>query len=139
MLIDPSQRRSLGEDECLRLLSSATIGRIVYTANALPAIQPVHYVLDRGRIIIRSDGTPKLAAPGRHDVVAFEVDDLSPATGGWSVTVLGWANAVDDPAEIGRLDTLPFRPWVPDDPCGTYITIDTALVTGHQLQHMSAP
>lgn len=137
MLIDPSQRRSLGEDECLRLLGSATVGRIVYTANALPAIQPVHYVLDHGRIVICSDGTPKLAAPGRHDVVAFQVDDLTVGTGAWSITVLGWANAVKDPAEINRLNGLPLRPWVPNDAQGTYITIDTALITGHQLDHVA--
>ncbi len=139
MLIDPSQLRSLDEDECLRLLGSATVGRIVYTANALPAIQPVHYVLDRGRIVIRSDGTPKLAAPGRHDVVAFEVDDLTAGPRAWSVTVLGWANVVNDPAEITRLDGLSLRPWVPDRPHATYITIDSALITGHQLDHIVAP
>jgi nitroimidazol reductase NimA-like FMN-containing flavoprotein (pyridoxamine 5'-phosphate oxidase superfamily) len=136
MLIDPSQRRRLAEEECLRLLSGATIGRIVYTANALPAIQPVHFVLDQGRIVIRSDGTPKIVASGRHDVVAFQVDDLTVPTGGWSVTVLGWANVVDDPTEISRLDTLP---WVADHPQSTYITIDTAIIIGQRMNHNTAP
>ena len=39
----------LSRAECLRLLATATIGRISYTRQALPAMEPVNFALHYGR------------------------------------------------------------------------------------------
>lgn len=36
---------SLDRTECLRLLSHGVIGRVIYTAEAMPAARPVNYAL----------------------------------------------------------------------------------------------
>ncbi len=40
--------------ECLRLLASAQIGRIVYSDQALPAVQPVDFVVDDEAVVVRT-------------------------------------------------------------------------------------
>jgi nitroimidazol reductase NimA-like FMN-containing flavoprotein (pyridoxamine 5'-phosphate oxidase superfamily) len=82
---------TLTHEECLRALSTGSVGRVAITAQALPAIVPVNYTLD-GRTIVfrtRTDGT--LARACDSNVVAFEVDQLGNDHTGWSVLVVGVA------------------------------------------------
>ncbi|MER6580227.1 pyridoxamine 5'-phosphate oxidase family protein, partial [Nonomuraea sp. NPDC001023] len=114
MQLDSSGLQVLSREECLRLLSSTPIGRIVFTDRALPAVQPVNFCLDGERVVIRTSIGSKLAAATRHAVVAFEADEFDPAMRtGWSVTAVGHARAVTDPAETARLAALPLSPWAP--------------------------
>jgi hypothetical protein len=62
----------LSRDECLRLMGSVPVGRIVYTRQALPAVELVSFALDGGGIIIAAVAGGKLAAATRGAVVAFE-------------------------------------------------------------------
>jgi Predicted flavin-nucleotide-binding protein len=101
--------------ECVGLLASAPIGRIVFTDRALPAVQPVNFVLDGENVVIRTGLGTRLAAAAHNAVVAFEADEFDEAgRTGWSVTVIGHARAVTDPAEVERLARLPLTPWVRD-------------------------
>jgi pyridoxamine 5'-phosphate oxidase-like protein len=45
---------ALPRAESLRLLRSVSVGRLVFTHLALPAIRPVNHVVDGDRIMIRS-------------------------------------------------------------------------------------
>ncbi|GAA4147367.1 MULTISPECIES: pyridoxamine 5'-phosphate oxidase family protein [Actinomadura] len=105
----------IGTRECLDLMRSVPIGRIVFTDRALPAIQPVNFVLDADdSVIIRTVPGSKLAAATRGAIVAFEADDFDEASRtGWSVTLIGPARAVTSPAERDRLARLPLTPWSP--------------------------
>jgi hypothetical protein len=77
----------LSRDECLALMASVPVGRIIYTRRALPAVELVNFTLDHGDIVIRTDRSGKLAAAARGAVVAFEADQLDLAgQTGWSVT-----------------------------------------------------
>jgi uncharacterized protein len=97
----------LSREESLALLASVPVGRIVFTVRALPAVQPMNFVVDNGGIVIRTDPGMKLSAILRNGVVAFEVDEIDPARStGWSVTVVGRIQEITDPFEIKRL-TLP--------------------------------
>ena len=120
--------------ECLRLLATAPVGRIVYTRQALPAVEPVNFMLHDGSVVIRTDAGGKLAAATRHAVVAFQADDLDPATqSGWSVTVVGQCLEVTSAGEIGGLRRLGLRSWAP----GTrehFIRIVPGIVTGRRLR-----
>src|SRR6266568_1769967 len=104
----------LDREDCLELLAAVPLGRVVFTDRALPAIQPVNFVLDGEDVIIGTAAGSKLAAATRGAVVAFEADDFDQAVHmGWSVTVLGHARQVDDPDEAARLSALPLHPWTP--------------------------
>jgi hypothetical protein len=118
----------------LELLASMPYGRVVFTQNALPAIRPVNHLVDRGRIIIRTRLTSKLAtsADAPATVVAYEADQLDPvARLGWSVVITGYARPIIDPAEQRRLEAA-LTPWV-DMAMDTVIAIEPEIVTGYRL------
>lgn len=109
----PCQLHPLDRGQCLRLLRTVPIGRIVFTESALPAIQPVNFTLDGTDVIIRTSGGGKLAAAVSGSVVAFEADEIDTATrNGWSVVVLGHARLVRDIDELAALAGPNSRPWV---------------------------
>jgi hypothetical protein len=120
---------------CLRLLGSVSLGRVVYTEKALPAIRPVNHVLDGGAVIIRSHLGGALArAVGstRGVVVAYEADAIDPVEHvGWSVVVTGVARLVADSREVARYEGL-LRPWV-DIAMDCVIRIEADLVTGYRV------
>src|SRR5580658_10210006 len=106
MYSDGSALEQLSREECLRLMASVSIGRIIYTRQALPAVELVNFALDDGDIVIKTDGDGKLAAATRHAVVAFETDCLDAHQAGWSVTAIGSSREVTDPEDIGRLQKI---------------------------------
>lgn len=123
----------LDRADCLRLLSTATLGRVGLCMRALPIVLPVNFVVDGDRVIIRTGAGSKLEAAMERAVVAFEVDDIDPVYHeGWSVVVTGMAEVVSDPGDIARLEHLPLRPWstVPGD---TFLSIRTELLSGRRL------
>jgi uncharacterized protein len=113
--VDSTDLEVLSSEECLALAGTVPIGRIVFTDRALPAVQPVNFVIDYdGSIIIRTTQGSKLAAATRNAIVAFEVDEFDAwFKAGWSVTMVGRAQAVRDPDEAARLAELPLHTCAP--------------------------
>lgn len=113
----PRRSIELDSDEALRLLGSASFGRVVFTRHALPTIRPVNHVLVGGDIVIRThEGAALTARAGQAEdrgvVVAYEADSIDPDTHlGWSVVVTGYAHLVTDPEELARYQDL-LSPWV---------------------------
>ena len=107
MYSDGAALRQLTRDDCLRLLATVPIGRIIYTRQAMPAVELVNFALEGGDIIVRTDRSGKLAAATRGAIVAFEADvvDTEHRTG-WSVTAIGPSAEVTDAAEIARLQGI---------------------------------
>lgn len=114
MQLDRSGLEILGPDECRDLLRHAEVGRIVFTHNALPAIQPVNYVLDGDDVVFRTSRTSRLATAASGAIVAFEIDafDVGARTG-WSVVAIGPARRVSAPGEIAALERLDLHTWAP--------------------------
>jgi nitroimidazol reductase NimA-like FMN-containing flavoprotein (pyridoxamine 5'-phosphate oxidase superfamily) len=133
MASDDSGLEPLTRDECMRLMSSVPVGRIVYTRQPLPAVALVNFGLIDGDIIITARAEGKLAAATRGAVVAFEADsvDLAEHTG-WSVAIVGQARAVTDGAEIRRLKVMTLPSWVTwgND---HFISISPAIVNGRRV------
>jgi nitroimidazol reductase NimA-like FMN-containing flavoprotein (pyridoxamine 5'-phosphate oxidase superfamily) len=129
----------LDNSECHRLLAGAVIGRLAYTEGALPAIQPVSFTVNRGRVLIPTGAGSKVAAASRGAVVAFEVDDFDPESRtGWNVTVVGHAQVVSAPADVAVLNALGAIAWAPTEvPC--YIAIETTLVRGRRISALPEP
>jgi len=109
-----SELEMLTPEECISLAATMPIGRIVFTDRALPAVQPVNFLIEDGSVIIRTTQGSKLAAATRNAVVAFEIDEFDRRSqAGWSVTLVGRAQSVHDPAESARLAELPLQTWAP--------------------------
>ena len=123
----------LSRGECLRLVGQVPLGRIVYTRQALPAVELVNFRLDGGDIVIRTDSGGKLAAATRGAVVAFEADSVDTAThAGWSVTAVGYSRAVVDPEEVRHLEKLDLVPWAPGER-DHFIRISPTIMTGRRI------
>ena len=106
----------LSREQCLRLMATAPVGRIIYTRHAMPAVELVNFTIDAGDVVIRTGASGKLTAAIDGAVVAFEADEFDPVSRtGWSVTAVGHAREVTDPADIDRLRAIGPRPWVPGD------------------------
>lgn len=127
--------RELTPLESMQRLGSVSIGRVVFTRRALPAIRPVNHIVDGGQVIIRShEGSAIVTATsgGRGTVVAYEADQIDPhSRTGWSVVVTGLARVVDEPERAARYrDAL--RPWLAGE-MDNVISIDAQVVTGFEL------
>jgi uncharacterized protein len=87
----------LTRDDCLRLLGARVLGRVVFTASAMPAVQPVSYLLHGDEVVFRVADSGSLSTATHHAVVGFHVDDIDPITHvGWSVLGVGQAYEVTD-------------------------------------------
>jgi hypothetical protein len=141
-VVDEQRRlEELSREESIRLLSSVSLGRIVFTARALPAIRPVNHLVDGDYIIIRTDGNSPIITELRSEpgsVVAYEADTIDPAEHlGWSVVVVGVAHRVIDPDEAARYRRA-LRSWVVGSK-DQVIAIHTDMVTGFWLVAGNAP
>ena len=114
MYSDGAALRQLTSDDCLRLLATVPFGRIIYTRQALPAVELVNFAFEGGDIVIRTDRSGKLAAATRGAIVAFEADVVDVEhRSGWSVTAIGPSRAVADAADIARLQRIGLDSWAP--------------------------
>ncbi|WP_405362414.1 pyridoxamine 5'-phosphate oxidase family protein [Kitasatospora sp. NBC_00085] len=124
----------LSEAECLRLLSTVPVGRVVYTEHALPAVLPVSFeVAADGRLLlaVRRGSTTARGLDGT--VVAFQADRLDPVTRtGWSVLVHGRADVVREPEQVRLALRSELWPWT-GDPEPLFVALVPELVSGRQL------
>jgi len=125
----------LSPDESVRLLSSASMGRVAFSARALPAIRPVNHLIDDDHVIIRTDTGASITSglrAGGQTVVAYEADEIDQAQRlGWSVVVVGVARRVTDPGEAAAYRRS-LRPWVAGSK-DQVIAIHIDLITGYRL------
>jgi uncharacterized protein len=133
-MADSAGLEVLAEHECYQLLAKAPIGRIVFTDRALPAIQPVAFVLHENKVIIRTTARSRLAIAATNTVVAFEVDEFTDDRfrTGWSVVAVGHANPITDDAGLATARRLGLQPWA----CPTmdhYLQIAIEIISGRRL------
>jgi nitroimidazol reductase NimA-like FMN-containing flavoprotein (pyridoxamine 5'-phosphate oxidase superfamily) len=132
MEIDRNGFEVLPREECLRLLSKATIGRLALSCRALPTVIPVTFSVQDDRIYVRTGTGPQLTDALRDAVVAFEVDDIDPIDHtGWNVVVTGRANEVTDFAELDLVTLSPTTAWAQTGN-GRVAAIDIELVSGRR-------
>jgi uncharacterized protein len=127
----------LDRPECLQLLASNRIGRVVVSGTEwdTPVIRPVNYVFDESSksVLIRSDLGSKLHALLHSAKAAFEIDGTDPAGHvGWSVIIVGVSEEITNPGELRRLESLGLEPWAPGDK-GHWIRIRSNTVSGRSI------
>ncbi|WP_254705742.1 pyridoxamine 5'-phosphate oxidase family protein [Streptomyces vilmorinianum] len=128
----PTRRRMVDVTgtEALWLLEGATHGRLLCPRREQPVLRPAVHVLEYGRLIVRAPIQADLVT-GRGPL-SYEADEIRlPAGTGWSVTVTGPAELVDNPAEAAHyLRTLPGWAYGPHD---TLLRITPQTVSGYRL------
>jgi uncharacterized protein len=128
---------ALDRDECLRLLGTMTVGRVVVvTSGGTPVIRPVNYVLDGASqsVVFRCAEGTKLVSLLHAAHAWFEVDDIDPVgRTGWSVIVAGVTEAVNRPDEVRRLDGLALDSWI-TGPGSVWIRVRARVVSGRLVQ-----
>lgn len=124
---------SLDRGECLRLLGTVPVGRLIFTINALPAVRVMNFLLTGNEIVLRTAAGTTAARKAAGAIVTFEADQVDAATcSGWSVTVTGPAQLVTDPAAVARYRSLPLTAWAP----GTrdeFLTVRAEIVEGQRI------
>src|SRR5437763_13063809 len=91
----------LTDEESRALLAEGRVGRVAVTADALPVIAPVNYVVDGSSIVFRTKRDGMLARACDDAVIAFEIDEVAAdGSGGWSVNVVGIASLVSDSEHV---------------------------------------
>lgn len=122
----------LSADECRALLERPQVGRVVFTDRALPAVQPVTYIVHDDAIVFWADSDGELARAARDGVLAFEVDEIDQSTQtGWSVVVTGLPVHVTARVDRSRVRAL-LRPWAPGRR-DMLIRIPLTVVTGRRI------
>lgn len=128
-----SEIECLDLKQCLTLLRSQAVGRLVFTEQALPAIRLVNYSMPGSRIVLRL-GRSKWVARLDRSVVAFEVDDYDiGARTGWSVVIVGRARLIVDVDELVSLSDPATRSWAPG-PRDQVLAIDMERVSGRRIR-----
>jgi nitroimidazol reductase NimA-like FMN-containing flavoprotein (pyridoxamine 5'-phosphate oxidase superfamily) len=132
----PAALASLTREECVGLLSTAGIGRVVVlTAGGTPVIRPVNYVFDEASqsVVFRCTGVTKLISLLRAARAWFEVDEIHPVgRTGWSVIVAGVTEIVTQHHEVARLERTGLHSWVAGDECH-WIRIRARVVSGRRI------
>ena len=145
----PRPAIELTSSECWQLLASVSIGRVVFTHRAMPAIRPVNHLVEGRTIIIRTHLGAAIASraaqasaettsstAGRDEeqgsVVCYEADQIDPVRHtGWSVIVTGLARLVTDPEAVTRYAGA-LEPWIAGA-MNQVVAIEPRFVSGIRL------
>ena len=123
----------LARVQCLQLLRSGVVGRVVVTDKALPAAFPVNFALLGDDVVFLTSPGSKLEAASVEAVVAFQADEIDPARHtGWSVLVQGPAELIVDAHELARARALDLEPWSPLER-SHLVRVRSELVSGRRL------
>lgn len=134
MSMTPAKHRitALTVDECITLLETEALGRLVYMADGTPQIRPLNYVMHRGSVTFRT-GYGGLLDTIHRQPVLFEVDHNDPATRtGWSVIVTGIAEEIWRTDELSIANETGLRPWAPGAR-DHYLRILSTAITGRRI------
>ena len=105
----------LKNDECLRLLRTVNIGRVVVTTGGAAIVLPVNYVMVGSDVMFFTGEGVKLNAAFSRSTVTFQADQIDVAErSGWSVMAVGTASAAPYGARA-RVESLGLYPWAAGD------------------------
>jgi nitroimidazol reductase NimA-like FMN-containing flavoprotein (pyridoxamine 5'-phosphate oxidase superfamily) len=129
----------LGETECLELLATGGVGRLVFTSRYGLTALPVAYKID-GRSIVLGTWDPVFDEDLRTGIayadyqVAVEADQIDPqAREGWFVLARGAAHHLDTEAERAPIIDAGLEPWIEGAPAH-YIRVMPTTIFGQRVR-----
>jgi nitroimidazol reductase NimA-like FMN-containing flavoprotein (pyridoxamine 5'-phosphate oxidase superfamily) len=126
------QINELSIDECLELLKTQALGRLVYLDDDKPQIRPLTYGLHQGSVMFRI-GYGDLLDTIHLQPVLFEVDHGDAATRtGWSVIIHGVAEEIWRSEELAIAHDMGLQPWASGDR-DHYVRILPTAITGRRI------
>ena len=124
----------LTQEECIAHLEQGRLGRLAVVLGKDPMVFPVLFRYANGAVHFRTATGDKMDAIWLHGPVAFEVDGWDEKTRlGWSVVVVGRAEAVYDEQEAKLLDSLPLEDWLPPRMPTTWVRIRLSEISGRRI------
>jgi nitroimidazol reductase NimA-like FMN-containing flavoprotein (pyridoxamine 5'-phosphate oxidase superfamily) len=118
--------------QCLDLLASTRIARVVLSIKCVPVALPVNVSLLDEDVIFSTDSGSKLTAAIEGQVVSVEADDVDLMyRTGWSVLVTGRARLVTEPADIEWASSR-LQAWAPG-PHPFLVRVPSTLISGRRL------
>jgi nitroimidazol reductase NimA-like FMN-containing flavoprotein (pyridoxamine 5'-phosphate oxidase superfamily) len=131
---------NLEEAECLRLISPGGVGRLAFTGRFGPTVMPVNYKVVADTIVFRTtqdsptDEDLRTGIAHAEYKVAFEIDEISPATReGWSILIQGSAHHVDSETELADVRRSGVQAW-PGGEKDLFIRIVPDRITGRRIR-----
>jgi uncharacterized protein len=122
----------LSRDDCLRLLDSQAIGRVVVTIDYIPVAFPVNIIPSGGDVFFTSAPGGKLEKAINKGIMSIEVDHWSPMNHeGWSVLVTGRSELVTDHAVSQRVKGS-LEAWAPG-PHDNVVRVPMTFISGRRL------
>lgn len=124
----------LTKPQCLELMGTVQVGRLVFVHHALPAIRVVNHIIEGETIVIRATVGAAITqeVERRAMTVAYEADAIDSVRQlGWSVIVVGTAHLVTDRRTEQRYRSM-IEPWVAG-PADEVITISAEMVHGYLM------
>jgi nitroimidazol reductase NimA-like FMN-containing flavoprotein (pyridoxamine 5'-phosphate oxidase superfamily) len=130
----------LSEAECLELLASGELGRLVYSGRYGPTALPVVYRVDKGSVVLGTwdpvlfDEDLRTGIAEAEYQVAVEADHIDVASReGWIVLVRGAAHHLDTEAERAPFIDAGLEPWTEDVPAH-YIRVNPTAIWGNRTR-----
>ena len=130
----------LDEAECMDLLSTRRIGRLIYASRYGPVALPSEYKIHEGSIVFRTYQITFTEEDLRTGIahaeyqVGMEVDETDPeAREGWVVLVRGTAHHIDSDAERASIADIGLQSWVEGEP-EHFIRVDPIHVGGQRIR-----
>jgi uncharacterized protein len=124
----------LSMHECLDLLRSTEVGRLVTNGPEFADVVPINFVVDHGTVVFRTAEGTKLDGLTADRNVSFEADGYDRDAGeAWSVVMKGHATLVRMPHERFVTLELPLFPWQAA-PKHHLVRIEPVETTGRRFQ-----
>jgi hypothetical protein len=130
MVDDVGSGLLLDRAQCLELLRTAHVGRVIFTHRAMPAVRPVRFTVVGEAVVFAAPESSSLYAGARDAVVAFEADEFEAGFGaGWYVSLLGRTTEFRDADAAGFAGPCP----CPATAGRRFLRIPVEAITGHRM------
>lgn len=119
------------EQECWQILDRERFGRLAVAVQGEPDIFPINFLVDEGKLLMRTAPGTKLTELVINSSVAVEADGRDD-TQAWSVILKGRARMVDSFSETYADDEKHLQTWLPSDK-PIYVEITKSQLSGRRF------
>ena len=130
----------LGDDECMELLASTRLGRLIYSSRYGPTALPVTYTIDDGSVVMGTwdpvlfDEDLRTGIEQAEYQVAVQVDHIDvEAREGWFLLLRGAAHHLDTEAEYESFVDAGLEPWI-EGIAAHFIRVNPTSIWGKRIR-----